>query len=332
MDNFSHFETEEPRLRDEHYFIRKTNETKNLRKLSFLAGTAVLLYVLIQNAILVFLELAGKLDLYINDNTFSAGIDILLTVLGVFVPFCLAGRQMKKISGEGEPVMADPPRKGFVSLFGTLACTGCIMLANILSSYITYFISLIGYELESPDIAMPDGLSGFLLTMLRICLLAAVVEEYCLRGHIMGNLRQYGDMFAIVMAASVFALMHGTLVQVPFAMLSGIALGYFAIKTGSIWPAVAAHAINNGLSVVASYLIKAIGEEGGMLLYSYAMYVLIFVGLVSFFLFALSTKDSPLRKSQSILRPYQKLYNFLFTPTTFMAFLVMVYITSKSIS
>lgn len=332
MDEFSKFRTEEPRFYDDNLSFRKAIEKKALRKLSFLAGSAVLLYVFIQNAIFVLVELFGLLELYKSNYLFSGGIDILMTVLGVFVPFSLVARKMKSISGEKDPVLSELPNKPLLFLFGTLGATGCVMLSNIFSSYITYFISLIGYELTSPDLNMPDGFFGFTLSMLRISILTAIVEEYALRGHVLGNLRKYGDAFAVLMSAAIFALMHGNLIQVPFAMLSGVALGIFTLKTKSIWPAVIAHALNNGLSVVITYLIDIIGEDPAMVLYSYAMYVLIFIGLVATFIFAFSTKDTPLRKSLSVLTPAERIFNFLFTPTTFAAFLVMLFITASSVS
>lgn len=332
MDEFSNFKAEEPKVYDDSFFARRTIETKKLRKLSFLAGSAVLLYVFIQNGIFILVELLGFMELYKNNYLFSGGIDILMTVLGVFVPFTLVGRKMKSISKEKAPVLSETPDSFILLIFGTLGATGCVMLSNILSSYITYFISLIGYELSAPNINMPDGVFGFILSMVRISILTAIVEEYALRGHILGNLRKYGDAYAVLMSAAIFSLMHGNLIQVPYAMLSGVALGVFTLKTKSIWPAIIAHATGNGLSVITNYLIKIVGEETAMVLYSYAMYVLIFIGLVATFIFAFSTKDRPLRKAESVLKPIEKLYHFLFTPPTFAAFLVMLFITAKSIS
>ncbi len=331
MEEFSQFSAEEAVVYNESYFIRKKEERKTLRKLSFLSGTAVILYVFIQNLIIVALEGLGLLNLYTKNSLFQSGIDIFLILLGILLPFTLMGRKMQKISGEAEPVLAEPVKSRSLFVFGMFGCTGCVMLANICSSYITYFISLFGYELQAPDIEMPGGALGFVITMLRVCILTAVVEEYCLRGHIMGNLRYYGDTFAVVMSAGIFALMHGNLIQVPFAMLSGIALGIFTVKSNSIWPAVVAHGINNGLSVMISYLIKIVGEEKGMILYSYTMYVLIFIGLIACFLFAMSSKRKHLRKPQTILSLSEKVSNFLFSPPSIIAFLLMVAITAKSV-
>lgn len=332
MDDFSQFRPEEKTVYDDSYFMRKNTETKTLRKLSFYAGLAVILYVFIQNVIIVIIEGLGLIDLYTKNSLFQSGTDIFLIILGILLPFSLLGKKMQKASGEAEPVLMEPVKRKKILLYGIFGCTGCVILANIFSSYITYFISLIGYELDSPDIQMPDGMFGFAVTMLRVSILAAVVEEFCLRGHVMGNLRRYGDVFAVLMSSAIFALMHGNLIQVPFAMFSGVALGIFSIKTGSIWPAIMAHAINNGLSVAISYLIKIVGEEPGMLLYSYAMYVLIFIGLVAAFAFAMNTKDRPLKRGNTVLKPFEKTFHYLFTAPTVVAFLIMVTITAQSVS
>ena len=82
-------------MQNEFLLARKTKEIKALRKLSLLAGSAVLLYVFIQNAIFVLVELFGLLELYRNNVLFGGGIDILMTILGVFLPFSLMGGNLK---------------------------------------------------------------------------------------------------------------------------------------------------------------------------------------------------------------------------------------------
>ena len=332
MDTFSEYQYEDYGFHGDNFYKRKLDEIRRLRKLSFLAGLAVISYVVIQNLIVFIMQLTGVVETYLNNSYFSAGVDIFMAILGILLPFSLAGRKMKEVSGISEPIMTEAPKKASTFIFGAIGCSGAIMIANIISSYITYFISEAGYELENADLDMPDGALGFFLSIIRISILAAVVEEYCMRGHVMGNLRKYGDGFAIVMAASVFALMHGTLIQVPFAMLSGIALGYFSVKANSIWPAIIGHAVNNGLSVAITYLMKFMEEEKAMLFYSEIMYVLMLAGILSTVIFMKSTKNSTLRKADSVLTTAEKLFNFICTPTTLIAIAIMVLITSESIS
>lgn len=332
MNDFSAYQYEDSGFHGENFYIRRSDEIKRLRKLSFFAGLAVIAYVVIQNLIVFMMQISGTVDVYLNNDYFRSGIDILMTILGIFVPFSIAGRKMKEVSGVYEPVMTERPISLKLFVLGTIGCSGCIMIANIISSYINYFISLGGYELENADIEMPDGVFGLVLSFIRISILAAFVEEYCLRGHVMGNLRRYGDAFAIAMSATVFALMHGTLMQVPFALISGFALGYFSVKTNSIWPAIIGHAVNNGLSVAITYLMKVMSEEDAMLIYSDVMYMLILAGLLCTLIFVKNTKKNPLSKGEASLSTTEKAAGFLLTPTTLIAIIIMVMITAESVS
>ena len=74
MNDFSSFQPEFYRMQNEFLLSQKTKEIKALRKLSLLAGSAVLLYVLIQNIIFVLVELFGLLELYRNNVLFGGGI------------------------------------------------------------------------------------------------------------------------------------------------------------------------------------------------------------------------------------------------------------------
>ncbi len=333
MNEFSQYYNERlGRDFDENYLIRRDSEIKGLRKLSLLSGAAVLLYVGIQNGLAVILQLLGLWENYMNFAFFRSGVDIFMAFLGILLPFALLGKKMRSVSKVKEPVLLGRPKGIRLFLLAILACTGCIMLANIVSSYVVYFASLIGYELTAPDISMPDGVLGFLLSFFRVAVFTAVIEELSLRGIIMGNLKKYGEGFAIMMSAVVFSLMHGNLIQVPFALLAGMAMGYFTFKTGSIWTAIIAHTVNNGLSVILTYAQKVMSEELSGMLYMYAVYALIFIGMVAFFLFAMNTKGQTLKKGESILTTSEKVSNFLLTPTTIAAFMVMIYITAGTVS
>ena len=102
----------------------------------------------------------------------------------------------------------------------------------------------------------------------------------------MQNLRPFGDSFAIVMSAIVFAFMHGNLVQAPFALIAGCALGYIAIKTGSLWTSIVVHALNNSISLIISYLGQSMEKEALTILSAVIIYGLIIIGVPCFIAFA----------------------------------------------
>jgi membrane protease YdiL (CAAX protease family) len=82
-------------------------------------------------------------------------------------------------------------------------------------------------------------------------LLAPVCEEVAFRGHLLSVLRarlQPGG--AIALSAALFALLHLDPVRLPAVLLLGLLYGWLAWRAGSVWPAVTAHAVNNGIGAL----------------------------------------------------------------------------------
>lgn len=311
--------------------LRKQNEKNSLKKLSLLMGGAFLCYVLAQSGIVVIFELCGIMDIYRNNSVVSTCIDVLLSVVCLLLPFLAFAPKMKKISQNENVYNFSVPHSFTDSALAVVAGVGVCMLANVVTSFFTIFMSLFGMELTSPDISMPQGTTGVLINIVRTVITAAFVEEICLRGTVMGNLRQYGDRFAIMASAVMFGIMHGNLIQSPFALIAGFALGYLSIKCGSLWIAVIIHAINNGLSVFISYMIDIVDEKTALLMQAAMIYGLAFLGVICFIIFSKRTAKYQLRQNSTLLSNSEMARTFIFTPTMIISLIYMVYITSNFI-
>jgi membrane protease YdiL (CAAX protease family) len=89
--------------------------------------------------------------------------------------------------------------------------------------------------------------------------LAPLCEEVAFRGYLQRTLaRSLGPAAAIGLTAVLFGVRHLDLVRFPALVLLGAVFGWAAWRSGSIWPAVAAHATNNALATAL-----AIGGGGG---------------------------------------------------------------------
>ncbi|MGD8329324.1 MAG: type II CAAX endopeptidase family protein [Acidobacteriota bacterium] len=86
---------------------------------------------------------------------------------------------------------------------------------------------------------------------------AAICEEFLFRGLILGLLaRRAGWVSAIVWSATLFAIYHLNPVVLLPVTLVGLYLGLLVWRSGSLYPAIAAHALNNGLALFGlPYLI-----------------------------------------------------------------------------
>jgi sodium transport system permease protein len=99
-----------------------------------------------------------------------------------------------------------------------------------------------------------------------ICLAPAICEELAFRGFILSGLRNTGrDWTAVLITSAVFGLAHGILQQSLGAAVIGLVIGFIAVKSGSLWPGVAYHAVHNGLSVCIGRLTLESIDSNGLL-------------------------------------------------------------------
>ena len=88
--------------------------------------------------------------------------------------------------------------------------------------------------------------------MQALALVTPVSEEVLFRGFVLrGLLGRIGAGPAIVSTALVFSALHldtGTIIPI---FITGLALGWLNVRTGSLWPCIAAHAAQNAIALLA---------------------------------------------------------------------------------
>ena len=182
------------------------------------------------------------LETWIAVHLLATGIALLVWFMGVRQsPFPLRALRLVR------PTVSIP----WAALL-TLAALGFSMVATFLYGLIIDSLEL--DALRPPEIrteAIFPGI-GFLLTLQALALVTPVSEEVLFRGFVLrGLLGRIGAGPAIVSTALVFSALHldtGTLIPI-FA--TGLALGWLNVKTGSLWPCIAAHAGQNAIALLA---------------------------------------------------------------------------------
>ncbi len=129
------------------------------------------------------------------------------------------------------------------------ACTGVALGVSLAGSVLTAMVASVFalFGLFSPPIPMhlpADSFAAFLF-VINTVILPAFLEEFVNRGIILGSLRRFGDRLAVVVSAALFALLHRNMTQIPHAFLMGLALGFFVVKTHSLWTGIFIHLMNN---------------------------------------------------------------------------------------
>jgi len=102
--------------------------------------------------------------------------------------------------------------------------------------------------------------------LLVIAVMPAVCEELAFRGFILSGLRRAtGKWRAIVITAILFGIAHGVLQQSLIASLVGVVIGYVAVQSGSLLPAIAFHVVNNSLVVLGSRITPEVLDRWPLL-------------------------------------------------------------------
>lgn len=226
-----------------------------------------------QIILIVVLEVIGKSSV-LNDSFFVLALNIVITVIGyIGVGIIIFKREKTNFS-----VFFGPPEKGKL-LPLVMTGIGFCYVANVVLILIQNNLSWLG-ELKGNDIALPDGFLGFIFSVIAVAAFPALVEEFLFRGAIMGSLTKFGKPFAIFTSAVIFGLAHGNLVQIPFAFLVGLVLGFAVYESGSLWTSITIHFINNFISVCFDYFQTYFGETAANAVY---MIVLLTTLVIGFF-------------------------------------------------
>jgi len=142
-----------------------------------------------------------------------------------------------------------------------------IVLLMIVIQPLIWFLSWINVQIpvseslmqleEMQTQLMEDFLRGnnyIVWTFIHIGIVPSICEEILYRGFTLRALeKSWGPVAAIVVSGVIFGVYHLRLTQALPLALIGILLGYIAWATSSIFPAMIAHLVNNGGSVLTLY-------------------------------------------------------------------------------
>lgn len=298
---------------------------KGLRRLSITAGLCVLGFIVLQFVVFFALAFFGLADTYTNNELFQTAFGSVYSVICVFLPFFIVALFMDN-KRRGETLLFGKPYSLWLMIVAVPAGFMFCMAGNYATNVLVTAMESFGVQLTAPETPVPSSVLGQIMFVIQIAFIPALIEEFALRGIVMQPLRKYGDRFAIVMSALVFALMHGNMIQAPFAFIAGLAIGYFVIATGSIWTGVLIHFANNLFSAVLG-LISGNSSLDINTAYAVIMTLAFVLGLAGNLIFALHKKRYRLRKTEYPISAPQRFLNYIFTVPMILALAAIAYIT-----
>lgn len=310
--------------------IRRTAEKKDIRRLSNIAGGCVLVYLILQELLAAAISFSKTLyGMYMGSGLIRSCVGILISVVGILFVF-LAGGLIEKKKENSDIIRLNAPNRVSTMLLlipvGMFVC----LIANYITMVFTSFMSGAGVELMGGETDAPGDKFGRLVYFIQVAIVPPLCEEVALRGVVMQPLRKYGDRFAILASAMVFGLMHGNLVQAPFAFIVGIFLGYSACVTNSLWTPIIIHFCNNAFSALMSMLEA--NETTQTVVWYASIIVIAAAGIAcAVYLGVRRSKALAISGRISKLTSGAKAAAYIFTVPMVLAILALLFMTAKTI-
>jgi membrane protease YdiL (CAAX protease family) len=223
--------------------------------LTLLAGGITLLGGLIGGVIQQLAEDAG-----FPESAYGTllGVMLVLTYVAIIVVVWVAARRSSV--GLAEAVgLHHAPFKTTVGIG-----LGVALGARVVAGAYGVILETLGVELPTQELdptqLLPQTPVGILLTLVLAVVLAPLAEEIVFRGVLLSSLRdRWGDAFAIGVSSAVFAAAHAVPLAMPPIFLLSLALGWAYVRARTLWAPIVAHALFNGIGVIALYALRDTG-------------------------------------------------------------------------
>lgn len=304
---------------------RKHHENK-IKSLGTSTGFILLIFLALSFAFSYLLLIPTFYELYETNLTFASAFGIFYSVITVGGAFFIGSRLLNKGGFSNTVPYAMPKDKTKTLLLILIGFGGCL-LANFITGFLRAFAEGFGVYSTYSSLQDPSSTLDVVMIFIGSALIPPLIEEFALRGILMQSMRKYGNLFAIVASAFVFGVFHGNAVQMPFAFLCGLVIGYAVIATESLWTGIIIHALMNSMSGISSALIYYFDEYISNTFFYVGSAVGIALGIIAGIIYLTRYKKDITLKDDCCFKEAssgEKLLKFITSPV--MIFAIILYV------
>ncbi|MFJ3824134.1 CPBP family intramembrane glutamic endopeptidase [Streptomyces nodosus] len=181
----------------------------------------------------------------------------------------LIGFVFSAVMGLGAFAVAALLRLRRLAPFGVRRTSGWSLLAAVgfgVAAFMLAAIASLLYQTVTGDhqniqddyqAAAAGGVLWYLATAASGFIATPIGEELLFRGVLTNALGRYGAWVSVLASAAVFALVHGLNPVLPVAFVIGVVNALLLRHTGSVWPGIVVHGVNNALAMSVPVIIEA---------------------------------------------------------------------------
>lgn len=306
--------------------------SRNIREETGKMGFALIIFIVLQLAItgiitayLLFVARykISEINVFLATPSNMLPIQGIILMLGLGLPFIGYMYLFKLPLGETIPV-----RKMRIGNFLLLVLFGLGFSTTV---------SYIGNIVQSGEL-VTGGLSNLrnvlagnqgielLYSIICLCIIPALVEEFVFRGVILQVLRRKGgDTFAIILSALMCALVYSN-TQGISAFFIALLMGYIVVFSGSVLPAIVIGLLRSALSLVMTLLGMSVAHDRLAVIDAGATILLIAAGLFAVIgIFRKYPDFFKIKEGKSSLSLKEKLVVAIKTPSMILLILYFIF-------
>ena len=248
-------------------------------------GFCVLAFYYFGDSVVALLRKSILYKYYMSDQSAFFITQMIHSLLCIFVPFSIGGLLLKPIHKERDLLPLNKTKEPHDIWLGLGIGFVSLVVSNYLTSFFVLATEHFGFYFETAEIPTVETPLDFFWQVAGSALVPALVEEFSMRGIFMQSMRKYGDKFAIVSSAIIFALLHGNMVQAPFAFILGCIIGWVVVVTDSLWVGIAIHFMNNFYAVAMNTVVENVPTYVAVFVFLVINGVGVALGIYSFIRF-----------------------------------------------
>ncbi len=317
--------------------IEKFNYKKRLKKdinkaggflLAMFGAMFIFTFIILLFTSVNYLSYNSNIDI-MSDDSYLLLINGLVSLLSFFA----IGYIYCKIAGI-KFVEILTFEKNKISILIPLCLMGLAiaMASNYASDAVMGLFDFLGYDVSIDMDYATYSIKDIIIYYVSVAVVPACVEEFAFRGIVLGVLRKHSDSLAIIVSSIMFGLMHGNFMQIPFAFVVGLILGFVVVKTNSLLPGIIIHFLNNAISVTFSLLSSSQNIPMALidLIYISIMLVIITSGIISTIFLIKKHKGFFKLSGASTIIPFKEKVQIFCESPTMIVFAILMLLESFS--
>lgn len=258
---------------------------RNIREETNKMGIALIIYIVLQvvitGVITAYLLLIARykiaeINVFLSTPTNMLPMQGLILILGLGLPFIGYMYLFRLPFAETVPVKKI--RTGNFLMLTTFGL-GFSVMVNYLGNVLISGTAVTGGLSNLRNVLADNRGIGLLYSIICLCIIPALVEEFVFRGVVLQVLRRKGgDTFAILLSALMCALVYSN-TQGITAFFISLLMGYLVVFSGSVLPAIFVGLIRSALSLVMTLLGMSLSYDKVTAIDAGATILLIAVGV-----------------------------------------------------